>query len=870
MAATTVQTVAGNAGGYVQSPTLAFSGAVTGGNTIIFAITYNDDETGAVSSISDGLSNTYSKIGGGSSGGDTSTELWYAYNINGGSAPTLTVTMSNANYHDFSMTMREVAGLTTTDPFDVKAEGSTSSGTSHSVGPTATLAQANEYVYIAFGLATNSTFTLGSGFEELSETNGSDLYQASAGESKSVSATTGVTGAITSGSSSVGYMIVATFKEAASATLEQEGFAFGDDDGSESAHTLSTQDTNLTAALGVKTIRALIDSPDDPASNAYKLKYQKNGSGGYVDVKVGSVIPGSTGLIETGDITESGNNTASGSWAVSHPAAVAGDLLIFNIGWDDSTNTTGLTPPSGPNGESAVVIEDVTASDATNARGKVVYYVATGTWTASTLTFTPSASEQWSAAVIKVLAGEFDSSTPIGGHNALASTAAGNPSSPAITAGSSDGGGRVVTFIVGDVDNPDSNATGWTPQSSTDRGAVGVGVSTRDTDATDSESISSASGWTFPSSRSWVSFGYIVRPPADTTNEVYVSTSANVASGGEATTARLTAPSGKTSGSNFTTGRRWDDENGSDSIDIASNGYTELEWVLTTQSPGTTDDYYEFRVYNSDSALDTYTLTPKWTIGTSGIFSVNVSDSLSISESLSLVKISNISVFDSLTITENVAMVRVSNISVSDAVTITESQTVTNTTLGLSVADSLTVTESTTITNTTLGEVSVSDSLSITESANGTLALDVNVNDSIQLTESASLTQEYTLLVADTLTITESIILKNDSLGDISVADEITISENIESSSDYVIDVSDTLEISEGLSFDSATFINVVDSITTTDVPSITSDLNLNVSDTLTIIESSSFSISDIPAGPFLSFRSIGNYPLGMDGIDML
>lgn len=100
-------------------------------------------------------------------------------------------------------------------------------------------------------------------------------------------------------------------------------------------------------------------------------------------------------------------------------------------------------------------------------------------------------------------------------------------------------------------------------------------------------------------------------------NEVEITASSNVASGGESTTARLTAPSGKTTG-DFTTGRRWDDENGSDSIDIAEDEYTELEWVITIQSPATTDDYFEFRVYDGDTALNTYTVTPKWTIGEAG------------------------------------------------------------------------------------------------------------------------------------------------------------------------------------------------------------------------------------------------------------
>ena len=94
-----------------------------------------------------------------------------------------------------------------------------------------------------------------------------------------------------------------------------------------------------------------------------------------------------------------------------------------------------------------------------------------------------------------------------------------------------------------------------------------------------------------------------------------LSASANVASGGEATTALLSAPSGKTTG-DFTTGRRWDDENGTDAIDIASDEYTELEWWIEATAEATASATYQFRVVWDDTALDTYTVTPQWTIGT--------------------------------------------------------------------------------------------------------------------------------------------------------------------------------------------------------------------------------------------------------------
>jgi hypothetical protein len=100
-------------------------------------------------------------------------------------------------------------------------------------------------------------------------------------------------------------------------------------------------------------------------------------------------------------------------------------------------------------------------------------------------------------------------------------------------------------------------------------------------------------------------------------NEVYITTSANIADTGEATTARLTAPASKTTG-DFDTGRRWDAENGTDSTDITTDNYSEFEWLVALSATPVASDYYDFRVYAGSSALDTYTVTPRWSIPGSG------------------------------------------------------------------------------------------------------------------------------------------------------------------------------------------------------------------------------------------------------------
>lgn len=420
---------------------------------------------------------------------------------------------------------------------------------------------------------------------------------------------------------------VVAYKEADSSTKDQEGFAFGDDNGNEAAHTLGTQDADYTGPLGTKTLRFLLDvASGDPPSIAYRLRAQKNGAGGYAEVAVGATTK-PTPVIESGDCTVSGSNTAQAGWAVSRPAYASGALVILYIAWDDSTTTTDATEPAGPNGETLLEINATPVTDSsTETRAKAWYYVATNAQgSAGTLTFTPSATESWSATCIVVPPGEFDPTTPIGAFGTSNATTGTDTTvdSPAFSAGSSDGGGRLVWCAGVDADPlGGTNPTGWTIRQTQDLGAVAHGVATRDTAVTDSESIASAT-WAIAGD-SWTSIAFVVRAPT-ITNEVYVSASANVTAGGEATTARLTPPSGKST-SDFVTGRRWDDENGTDTIDITAVDYTEVEWVLTTQSPAVNGDYFDFRVYAGSSALTTYGFTPRWTLGTSGIAVAQVTE----------------------------------------------------------------------------------------------------------------------------------------------------------------------------------------------------------------------------------------------------
>ena len=245
-------------------------------------------------------------------------------------------------------------------------------------------------------------------------------------------------------------------------------------------------------------------------------------------------------VIEAADCTVEGSNTASTSWGVSHPAASAGDLLIFNIAWDDSTNVTSITAPAGPNGETLTSIAGPVASASTEVRGQSWYTVATGSWSASTITFTPAATESWTSTVIRVPAGEFDATTPIGASSTSASagTAETSVASPAFSAGSTDGDGRLVWFAFVDQDPLSAtNPTGWTIRQRQDLGAVAHGIATRDSAVTASESIASA-GWAIAGD-SWASVAYIVRAPVTHTSTGTLSSQSAVVSGASELTGEL-------------------------------------------------------------------------------------------------------------------------------------------------------------------------------------------------------------------------------------------------------------------------------------------------------------------------------------------
>jgi hypothetical protein len=404
--------------------------------------------------------------------------------------------------------------------------------------------------------------------------------------------------------------------EGGSLGTSQSHARWGVDDGTESAHSWeAVEDTNITiAANQARLLRLQVDTGGDTSATAYTLRHQKNGTGGYTVTPVGSSTVTSPPAAPTATVTTIG--TATTPWTINRPSAATGDMVVFVLCWDDSTTVTSVTAPAGPNSESAVSIAGPVASASTEIRAQAWYYLATAAWSSGTLTFTPSASETVRAVAFVIPTGQYNASDPIGlaETRASAGTAETSILSPTGTAEADDGSGRWYIAFCSDVDAITAPGADWNTINNATGGGVGLCVGSRNTLLTNSESVAALTATI--AGDSWCSLGFAVKA-FTTTNEIYISSSANIVAGGEDTTARLSPPSSKTT-TDFVTGRRWDDENGTDTTDITTDDYSEFEWPVFLASSLTNGDYVDFRLYAGSNAFSSYTITPRWTVGTGG------------------------------------------------------------------------------------------------------------------------------------------------------------------------------------------------------------------------------------------------------------
>lgn len=598
----------GGASGGGTTVSATFPGTTTSGNLLI-ATVHQATNAPTLSISTDTYGNTWHSAGSIAWSSAAKLQVFYAYNCIGGATHSVTG-QSSANY-TIQLRISEWSGAVSgSDPIDQFASGSgfnqlTTSNTS-------TLSQADELVYGAIGTSASTTNATSPGTPTI--LGESETAETCADEYFTVSSTTGVQASFTLSTSDTNGVAVATFK-ALLPGVDQEGYRFRNDDGSETTATwAASQDTDLTAVLGTRRLRTILNvTSGDPATATYRLDYRKS-----TDTQYLPVSPAPTPAIPTFQNSNSNSGTAAVTlaWPGSY---LVGDIALLFV--------------ESCGGEPASLSVAAGFAAVTNSPQ------ATGAGTAGT-----QLTAFWCRATSLAM-GQITVADP-GDHcfvamlNFRGCVEAGNPIH--ITAGGvKAAAGTTTTFdsVTTTVDNclivnvatrdNDSAAAAWSAWANaslsgvTERfdsgttsgngGGVGVG--------TGGLATHGASGATTATVTSSVD-GHMTIALLPQNPAIVLQPSSNIGAGGtDATTAQLTSPAGKTTG-DFQAGAISDDTDPLPTLDLASGKYTELEFCVATAGPATTGDTYQFRIgsgsYQAGAVLSSYSVTPQWIIGSGG------------------------------------------------------------------------------------------------------------------------------------------------------------------------------------------------------------------------------------------------------------
>ena len=290
----------------------------------------------------------------------------------------------------------------------------------------------------------------------------------------------------------------------------QEAFRWRNDDGNETTATwLAAQDTNTSLALDTSVrLRVLLDATGDPAPFPPKLYYKKTTDSTWLPVPVEAT----TNHAWTGATPTAATDTASynlGTYLSLFSAQTLVGIRIWN---------PGLVTPQGGGNRQAYLWSATSTSGA-------------GATLLRTIDLPDLLPTGWSEHLF---------STPYSG-----------------TTG--------IYYCVGYF------VDGGTTAGTSDYGAVTGGLASPVISGPISMDVGryvvTATPGVIPTSATSAFYGVDILYGGVTTDPVYIATSANITAGGQATTAQLTPPTGKTT-AEFSVGRMWDDENGTDSVDI--------------------------------------------------------------------------------------------------------------------------------------------------------------------------------------------------------------------------------------------------------------------------------------------------------------
>lgn len=185
-------------------------------------------------------------------------------------------------------------------------------------------------------------------------------------------------------------------------------------------------------------------------------------------------------------------------------------------------------------------------------------------------------------------------------------------------------------------------------------------------------------------------------------------------------------------------------------------------------------------------------------------------------------------------------------LTVSDSVTITESSVVRPESF-INLSDSITVAENSIIVLPDALAIAVSDNITISEFAGVSMGYTVIAQETIVLSESTSLTtSDPQIIVSDSISTTES--AKTQLVSLVTVSDSISVTESGNQELNSGVVTSDNISTSESTILNIPIIVSVSDSLTISEASSLTvasaADLNISVSDTITLTEAASLLIA--------------------------
>lgn len=271
----------------VNTTTLAFTSPLTAGNLLCVSHAHWNPNLVAISTPTDTLGNLYAPMTAEQGTGAQRLRSFYVEDCAAG-ACTVTFDMAGATTGDLTVVIAEYSGVPISSSLDQTQVG-TGTGTAVSSGSTATTSQADELVWGAMAHdGSNMALTETGSATLVQENEGGSADMPIATSERIVAAAAAYAATWTIGTSATWWAHVATFKAGAAVgiSLDQEGFRWRNDDGSEATATWkAAQDTNVTVNPDeTARLRFIVNATGDPANAQYKLQYRKVGAASWRDI----------------------------------------------------------------------------------------------------------------------------------------------------------------------------------------------------------------------------------------------------------------------------------------------------------------------------------------------------------------------------------------------------------------------------------------------------------------------------------------------------------------------------------------------------------------------------------------------------------